>query len=128
MDTRVDISDAVDAAARADAECRQRRRRCCLSGRSSHWAVAGICQMAAAAACLMVPLSLSLKVANADVTETKNVAACCLICHRCIKASVAEVAAAELPSTRMALRCCRGITNGTAAEIVQWLRRRCTVE
>jgi hypothetical protein len=50
VDEVVDISDAVDAAARADAECRQRCRQCCLSGRSSHWAVAGIGQMAAAAA------------------------------------------------------------------------------
>ncbi len=34
VDEVVDISDAVDAAARADAECRQRCRQCCLSGRS----------------------------------------------------------------------------------------------
>ena len=50
VDEVVDISDAVDAAARADAERRQRRRRCRPSGCGSRWAVAGIDQMAAAAA------------------------------------------------------------------------------
>ncbi len=50
VDEVADILDAVDAAACADAEHRQRRRRCRPSGCGSRWAVAGIDQMAAAAA------------------------------------------------------------------------------
>ena len=43
-------------------------------------------------------------------------------------AVVASAIAVELLSMKMALCCCHGVTNGTAAEIAQWLQHRCTGE